>query len=84
MQKQHTHPNARNVSAQSIMLTVSSVATMLACSPRTIYRLADAGSIPPPVRIGGMVRWPRELLEKWIADGCQVPKNGQNSAKTGH
>ena len=81
MQKQHV---CANVPAQSAMLTVNGVATMLACSPRTIYRLADAGSIPPPVRIGGMVRWPRESLEQWIADGCPVPTNGKNSAKTGH
>ena len=60
-------------SPHSPMLTVTGVADMLACSPRSIYRLADAGRIPPPVRIGGLVRWPRAVLEKWIAEGCPVP-----------
>ena len=65
------------------MLTVDGVAKMLACSPRSIYRLADAGRIPPPVRIGGLVRWPRVSLEQWIAEGCPVPRNRQNWPKSG-
>ena len=65
------------------MLTATGVAKMLACSARSVYRLADAGRIPPPVRIGGLVRWPRAALEKWISDGCPVPKNRQNWAKSG-
>ena len=76
------HPRA-NLPSQSAMLTATGVAAMLACSPRTIYRLVDAGRIPGPVRIGGMVRWPRKLLEQWILDGCPVPRNGQNLAQKG-
>ena len=70
-------------STQPTMLTATGVAKILACSPRSIYRLADAGRIPPPVRIGGLVRWPRAALEQWIKEGCPVPKNRQNWAKTG-
>ena len=80
MQKLHVCPN---LPAQSIMLTVDGVAKMLACSPRSIYRLADAGRIPQPVRIGGLVRWPRAVLEQWIKEGCPVPRNRQNWPKTG-
>ena len=75
--------NSPNLSAQPPMLTVDGVAKMLACSPRSIYRLADAGRIPPPVRIGGLVRWPRAALEQWIAEGCPVPRNRQNWPKNG-
>ena len=70
-------------STQPPMLTATGVAKMLACSPRSIYRLADAGRIPPPVRIGGLVRWPRAALEQWIAEGCPVPRNRQNWPKSG-
>ena len=79
-------PNLQENPDQSIhptMLTVDGVAQMLACSPRSVYRLADAGRIPPPVRIGGLVRWPRAALEQWIKDGCPVPRNRQNWPKTG-
>ena len=75
--------NNTNVLPQPTMLTVDGVAKMLACSPRSVYRLADAGRIPPPVRIGGLVRWPRATLEQWIADGCPVPRSRQNWSKTG-
>ena len=70
-------------STHPTMLTVTGVAKILACSSRSVYRLADAGRIPPPVRIGGLVRWPRAALEQWIKDGCPVPKNRQNWPKSG-
>ena len=77
------YDNNTNVYTQPPMLTATGVAKMLACSPRSVYRLADAGRIPPPVRIGGLVRWPRAALEQWIAEGCPVPRNRQNWPKTG-
>ena len=55
------------------MLTVHDVATMLNCSPRTVYRLTDTGRIPHPVKLGALVRWPREVIEQWIAAGCPKP-----------
>jgi excisionase family DNA binding protein len=56
--------------AEPVMLTVDGVAALLACSPRTVYRLADDGRMPPPVRLGALVRWPRQTIDAWIAAGC--------------
>jgi len=56
-----------------VMVSVAEVARMLACSTRTVYRLVDAGRIPRPVRLGGMLRWVRGSFEQWIAQGCPVP-----------
>ena len=56
-----------------VMLTIDGVAALLVCSPRTVYRLVDTGRIPRPVRIGGMIRWPREPFERWVAQGCPLP-----------
>lgn len=70
--------NLKDEKAESVdaaMLTVHDVARMLNCSARTIYRLTDAGRMPRPVKLGALVRWPREQVEAWIADGC--PKAGQ-------
>ena len=53
------------------LLDVRAVAQLLACSPRHVYRLADAGRMPPPVRIGHLVRWSRGRLEAWIEGGCR-------------
>ena len=54
----------------SAMLTVQDVAEILNCSGRTVYRLADSGRMPRPIKLGALVRWPREQVEAWIANGC--------------
>ena len=56
------------------LLTVNDVAWLLNCSARTVYRLADSGRIPPPVRLGRLVRWSRRTLEVWLAEGCPACK----------
>ena len=60
------------------MLTVHDVARMLNCSARTVYRLTDSGRIPRPVKLGAMVRWPREVVEAWIGEGCPTQEGGRN------
>ena len=49
---------------------VRSVAEALDCSPRHIYRLCDSGRMPAPVRLGSLVRWDLEEIDRWIAAGC--------------
>jgi len=78
MPSQETCPLPLAPSAAAIMLTIDGVAAMLACSPRTVHRLVDTGRIPRPVRLGGMIRWPREPFERWVAQGC--PKPSKSSA----
>ena len=58
----------RDYAAQ--MLDVRAVAQLFGCSPRHVYRLADAGKMPPPSRLGALVRWSRQAIEQWIAAGC--------------
>jgi len=52
------------------MLNVDDVAAILNCSTRTVYRLSDSGRMPRPVKLGALVRWSRDAVEQWIADGC--------------
>jgi excisionase family DNA binding protein len=56
---------------ESLLLNVDKVARLCGCSPRTIYRLSDAGKMPRPVKIGALVRWEREAILGWIAGGCK-------------
>lgn len=56
---------------EPIMLNVDRVAAMLDCSTRHVYRLEEKGQMPPALRIGACVRWPRTTIEKWITEGCQ-------------
>ena len=56
--------------AQPAMLDVDSVASLLNCPARHVYRLADSGRMPRPIRLGSLVRWNRAELDDWIARGC--------------
>ncbi len=53
------------------LLDVQAVAALLDCSPRHGYRLSDGGRMPAPRRLGSLVRWSRQELLAWIADGCR-------------
>ena len=57
------------------MLDVAAVALMLGVSARHVYRLADSGQRPRPVKLGGSVRWDRRTIEDWIDSGC--PKSSE-------
>ena len=53
------------------LLDVRAVSELLGgCSTRHVYRLADAGRMPRPVKLGSLVRWRRAELVAWINAGC--------------
>src|SRR5262245_64760360 len=54
-----------------VLLDVRSVAALLDCSPRHVYRMSDAGKMPGPVRIGALVRWRRQEIDDWLVGGCK-------------
>jgi excisionase family DNA binding protein len=57
------------------LIDVEQVASLLRCSPRTVYRLSNAGRMPAPVRLGSLVRWRRGDVEAWIAGGCKTVRS---------
>jgi excisionase family DNA binding protein len=57
--------------AAAQLLSVRAVAALLGCSTRHVYRLADRGALPPPVRLGALIRWRRQDLDAWLAAGCK-------------
>jgi excisionase family DNA binding protein len=58
------------------LLSVRAVAALLDCSTRHVYRLSDAGRMPPPRKLGSLVRWSRQEIEEWITDGCPAVRKG--------
>lgn len=60
----------QDLSLVHAMLDVNELAGILKCSPRTVRRLAQAGRIPPPCRLGTLVRWSSSAIDSWIASGC--------------
>ncbi len=59
----------------SLLLSVAQVASLLSCSARHVYRLCDTQRIPPPVRLGTLVRWRKGDIEAWIAAGCPAQRH---------
>lgn len=41
------------------------------CSTRHVRRLADAGKMPAPLKLGTLLRWRRDEILAWIATGCE-------------
>ncbi|NQU42943.1 helix-turn-helix domain-containing protein [bacterium] len=58
------------------LLDVGQVATLLNCSTRHIYRLSDAGKMPPPLRLNSLVRWSKAGIEEWVNAGCPSCRKG--------
>lgn len=59
-----------------VMLNVRSVATLLGCSTRHVYRLSDTQLMPRPVKLGALVRWSAATVMDWISQGCPSCRNG--------
>jgi len=53
------------------LLNVKQVAALLNCSQRHVFRLAETGQMPSPIKLGQLVRWNRSTLDQWIANGCE-------------
>lgn len=62
--------NAPVAEPAAALLDVRAVAALLDCSTPHVRRLADAGRMPRPLRLGSLLRWRKTDLESWIAAGC--------------
>ena len=54
----------------SLLIDVQDVAALLKCSARHVWRMADAGKMPRPYKVGALCRWDRAAIEQWVVDGC--------------
>lgn len=93
--EQHRHTtlatgnNADGAGDGARLLTAKQAAQIAGLGTRTLYRLQATGDFPPALRIGGSVRWRRDLLEKWIDANCPkwqkftqiYCKNGEKTRK---
>ena len=66
---------AQTDSEAPLLMTAAEVAAALAVNPRTIFRWRSAGTIPPPIQIGGATRWRRRDIEQFLeAQGAAEPR----------
>ena len=67
---------------QAELLDVKAVSALLGgCSVRHVYRLADTGRMPRPIRLGTLVRWRRAEVLVWINDGCQPIRTAERTGR---
>jgi len=66
-----------NDAVEPLMITAAQVARMLQVSLRTLWRMRSAGDLPTPLRVGAAVRWRKEEIIRWIADGCPSRKKAR-------
>jgi excisionase family DNA binding protein len=59
-----------HVAPAAQLLDVQTVAEMLGCSQRHVYRLSDGGKMPSPIKLGALVRWNSSSIREWIDQGC--------------
>ncbi len=53
-----------------LLLNVMQTAAKLGTDVLTLRDWVDWGCIPPPIFVGGFVRWRASDLEAWLASGC--------------
>ena len=52
------------------LISAEVFANKLGLSRRTLQRLQSKGVLPPPIRIGGSIRWRLDVVDEWIDNGC--------------
>jgi len=54
------------------LLSAKELATMLAVSVRTVWRLRSAGKLPKPIMIGASCRWKVSDIDGWLSVNCDM------------
>lgn len=76
--------SARVLNYPNALLTDKDVAALFSCGVSTVWRWASNGTIPKPVKIGGVSRWRMTDLAPLLgaaADNECPPKNSNDRAK---
>lgn len=59
------------------VLTVDELASMLRVNRKTLYASFRAGEVPGGPRIGAAIRFSRDAVLRWLAEGCTTrPSRG--------
>jgi predicted DNA-binding transcriptional regulator AlpA len=74
---------AKGEAMSNQFLPPQTVADRYAVSKRTLARLSEQGMMPPPVKIGGSLRWSDAMLKRWTAAGCPRVGRAMLAARQG-
>ncbi len=54
----------------SALVDAREAARLCRISPPMLYKLNADGKMPPPIRLGKLMRWRRKEIVEWIEKGC--------------
>jgi excisionase family DNA binding protein len=54
-----------------LLLKVDEVAGLLRVTKRSIYTMVDRGQIPGITKVGGRLRFRRDVIEAWLVDSAR-------------
>jgi excisionase family DNA binding protein len=63
------------------IMDVKEIALYLGFSPTKIYRMLTAAQIPY-VKVGGQYRFPRQVIDEWLAGKLEVPSSARRTKST--
>jgi predicted DNA-binding transcriptional regulator AlpA len=63
-------PKTRRRAPADEVYTAKDLARMLRISERTVWRMRDSGRLPKPLQFRHVLRWPRAVVDDWLARGC--------------
>ena len=52
------------------LLTIQEMAAIMNCSVASVYTMKAYGRVPPPLRIGRLVRWDPREVQQWLDNRC--------------
>lgn len=52
------------------LLDANQLAALFGCSVDQVHNLDASRICPRHVRLGGLKRWDREVIERWLEGGC--------------
>ncbi len=73
-------PQTIATAVTSELLKDKEVAAMLGIGVRSVWRKAQDGRLPPPVKVGGSTRWVKSTMCDWIVEQEEMAER-RNSPK---
>ncbi len=72
----------RVATPEPALLDVRDAAVLCGFSPKHVRRLSSTGQMPAPAKLGRILRWSRQELLTWIADGCPHWRKAERSHRS--
>jgi len=77
-----TTSSAQVSTVAPLLLTLADLCALLNVSRSTVYRLDASGDLPGKVKLGGQVRYHKEVIEKWLLEKVSQSTSPQGNEQS--